>query len=169
MPYSGNKMLSTASSSGRCHGILKGLLSSLPQYLPQEQLERAFTVSIFLILRNIEAGVGRIAFKVFYFEPTFYCNDLKRLWKHCRHRSEKPNPWEAIHSLVPQDYMGMLIPASREEFIMSHDWAPVTVGMHTCERMLVQTHRTPDLNIPTWGGCKRESLMSFLWRSSLKS
>ena len=59
MPYSGNKMLSTASSSGRCHGILKGLLSSLPQYLPQEQLERAFTVSSFLILRNIEAGVGK--------------------------------------------------------------------------------------------------------------
>lgn len=72
-------MLSTASSSGRCHGILKGLLSSLPQYLPQEQLERAFTVSSFLILRNIEAGVERIAFKVLYFEPTFYCNDLKRL------------------------------------------------------------------------------------------
>ena len=79
MPYSRNKMFSIDSSSARCHSILKVLLSSLPQYLPQEQLERAFTVSIFLILKNIEAGVGRIAFKVLYFEPPFYCNDLKHL------------------------------------------------------------------------------------------
>lgn len=79
--HSGNKMpVALLPLSGRCQHfkrIAKFIASIFTPRAARGPLLLAFS----FILRNIEAGVGRIAFKVLYFEPTFYCNDLKTFVK----------------------------------------------------------------------------------------
>ena len=80
----------------------------------------AFIVSFTPYLEKFWNHSGKTGFKNFYFELTFYFNDLKVLWKFCSHHSKNQKAWEAINILVSQVHVGMLIPLTKEMFIMTH-------------------------------------------------